>query len=67
LLLMPIVVDVLFATLASPEGDLTTRINIVLITYCMMVILYIKPLYNYNTVLLYVLSFVCDYMLCMSY
>ena len=66
LLIMPIIVDVLFATLASPEADMTTRINIALISYCMVVILYIKPFYSHNTVLLYVLSFVYEYMLCMS-
>lgn len=67
LLIMPIIVDVLFATLASPaDADMTTRINIALIAYCMVVLLYIKPLYSHNTVLLYVLSFVYEYMLCMS-
>jgi hypothetical protein len=62
--LLPVVADLLVTTFLSPEGDLTTKTNMAIVSYCMVVLIYIKPLYDHNTVLLYLLSFVYEYMLC---
>lgn len=56
-LLLPVLADVVMLILVSTSADVNTRINLALVAYCMVLLIYIQPFYNQNRVLLHLLSF----------
>jgi hypothetical protein len=61
-LLIPIILDVTAVIYYIPTIEM--KIFLGVISYLMVIVIYVKPMYNYNVVLLYVLSFVQMYVLC---
>jgi hypothetical protein len=61
-LLIPVILDVAAVIYYIPSLEM--KIYLGVISYLMVVVIYVKPMYNYNVALLYVLSFVQMYVLC---
>lgn len=61
-MLIPVILDAVAVIYSIPSMEM--KICFGVISYVMVVAIYVKPLYSHNLVLLYVLSFVQTYVLC---
>lgn len=61
-IVLPLALDVMLVI--SQQENLNTMISLGVVSYCILVISYVRPLYHHNLVLLYVMSIIQTVVLC---
>jgi hypothetical protein len=56
ILVLPLITDVVTLIVAS-MAETTAQLNFGLVSYCLLLLIYIKPFYNQNPVVVYIVSF----------
>jgi hypothetical protein len=63
-LLIPVIIDNLMIVALCLQAEIYSRVNFILLGTLLLLAIYIKPVYRQNIVLLYMLSFGYEYVLC---